>query len=296
MRVSKVPMTILVLAFVLTSANCKFNKSILFEKLTKVGGSTFGGVVRRIGRKYNLSGIYDGWLRKLSHRTLPPEPFVFANHGEVPKVKGQQFKILLVRAPDERQISAFYHFSVSLKNISDSEDEMLKNVKHMDNDYLCAMKEPTREKLEKEYDFIGITERFEESVLLLKYLLPNLTVRDLLYINSKDSSKVFTPNSKEVFTPHAKDVTGLPPKVREYFASEEFKSASKCQWEIWRIANQIMNEHIVKIQNFSLELLEFRRMIHKADRECYTTEWNDCFWKDNGCAIHCLDNLDLNSY
>eukprot|EP00039_Didymoeca_costata_P019779 m.338900 g.338900 ORF g.338900 m.338900 type:complete len:293 (-) comp18587_c0_seq1:281-1159(-) len=292
MRAGRARITFVSLALLIfAGGECKqFNKSIVFEKLLKVGGSTFGGVVRRIGRKYNLSGVYDGWPRQghRHNRTPPAEPFVYANHGDLPEVKGEQFKILLVRTPDERQISYFYHMRVTRFNYSDDEDSMLEGV--MRHNYRqCALKQPTREKLKEKYDFIAITERFDESVLLLKFLLPGLTLRDLLYIKAKDSSKVYTS--------HQKNFASLPPKVRQFFASEKFKFASKCQWEIWRIANQMIDERISKIDNFSLELLHFRRMVQKAERECFSQEsLKDCFWQDNGCGVRCLDNLDLTSY
>ena len=153
--------------------------TIVFVKMTKVGGSTVGGVVRRIAAHHGLAGVadgmYTGWAKN-GCRT----PGVWANHIHgakvVPAVQScrQQgrnvFLLGWVRGPLERCLSKFYHLRVSRANEPPTVANKLKACGTHSNAHASADFQAfvaphdgasPEESLEA-YNFIGLTQRFDE--------------------------------------------------------------------------------------------------------------------------------------
>ena len=86
--------------------------NIIFVKAPKTGGSTFGGVLRRIGAHHHLSGYQDAfWIMK--------EPGVFANHvtyNELSPLLEQLthpiYLVTMVREPADRAISQYFRLQM----------------------------------------------------------------------------------------------------------------------------------------------------------------------------------------
>ena len=139
--------------------------SLVFIKASKVGGSTVGGVARRIGEQFGLSGTRDrNWISS--------EPGVWANHreyarvqGRLSRLKGRRFVFAWVRNPVDRCLSAFYHFAVSRNGKEPTDDAIIQHARGCKNDvskYIGLRRDKGAAEIMAHYDFLGMTERFEE--------------------------------------------------------------------------------------------------------------------------------------
>lgn len=282
------------------SSDAKGTKSLVFIKTPKTGGSTVAGVVRRIGDRFNLSGTRDSaWIRS--------EPGVWAAHTPYAKLHGRiadlaqpPFLLTWVRHPVQRCLSSFYYRlskdnPLGARNYSD--DDILDFVRGPQctarlKRYLGMPEDTSAEAIAKRYDFIGTTERFEESLLLLKDKLPMpVALGDILYLASKDSSrrKGLVPN---------KGYAEQSPRVREFFDSEQFTQSNAVDFALWRVANTLLDRQITAVGRAKLarEIAEYKRMLRVADARCYAENMqhgsvHDCYFNDNGCGIACLDRV-----
>jgi len=96
----------------------------------------------------------------------------------------------------------------------------------------------------RRYDFIGTTERFAESMLLLKDKLPMaVSLRDILYLKCKDSTT--GKSIKEGLRGHEvyktlarhKPYAEQSQRVRDFFDSNDFKNNNYMDSGIWDSAN-----------------------------------------------------------
>ena len=92
-----------------------FSQNIVFVKPTKVGGSTFGGVMRRISAHHGISGYDDDhWIES--------QPGIWANHETRMSLQhqmdasfGRTLFATIVRYPTSRCLSYINHFIVNKK-------------------------------------------------------------------------------------------------------------------------------------------------------------------------------------
>lgn len=272
--------------------------SLVFVKMHKVGGSTVGGVVRRLGEQFGLSGTRD-------RKWISSQPGVWANHATYSSLRKKisklrhSFVIGWVRNPVERCLSAFYHFKVSRKGIEPTDEAIIRHARECKDEasrYLGTKRDKSAEQVAAHYDFIGMTERFEDSMLLLRHrlgpLLGRIRLGDLLYLKSKDSNA--GPGAKDdlgvVFVPR-KPYAKQSPRVRAYFDSAEFMENNANDWDLWRAVNVTLNQGRELLSDETRA--EFHTMLTAAASRCreFIQEKRDCFWNDNGCGISCLDSV-----
>ena len=279
-------------------ANVSRIPSLVFVKPSKVGGSTVGGVVRRIGDQFGLSGTRDA-------KWISSEPGVWANHGKYASLQqrisglGRHFVIGWVRNPVDCCLSGFYHFIVSRKGQNPTDDAIIQYARRCENSVskvLGLQRDKSADEIAARYDFIGMTERFEESMLLLRHklgpLLGNIHLGDILYLKSKDSNA--GPDARDdvgkLFVPH-KPYAKQSPRVRAYFDSAEFKEKNAKDLDLWRTVNVALSQglELLSVETRS----EYHTMLTAAASKCreFMLEKRDCFWNDNGCGISCLDSV-----
>ena len=160
-----------------------------------------------------------------------------------------------------------------------------------------------------DYNFIGVTERMDESAVALQLLL-GLTTGDILFLNSKGSGGFddgATPRGCVYIVP-----SYVSPGMKEYFASREWERIALADAMLHRAANRSLDMTIEKLgrQRFSLALSKFRDAMKVARERCLPTvqfpctssgepiAQPNCFWGDSGCGTACLDELanELNLY
>eukprot|EP01084_Bolivina_argentea_P136461 240332_1 len=277
-----------------TCWNDQFN--IVYVKCFKVGGSTVSGVMRAIGSKLNMSGTRDkAWITQ--------EPGVWSNHNEyknleekISKLQKKTLLITWIREPIERALSAFYHWSVSRQNITPTDDNIIKYLKSKKThnaqvSYIAnPNKNMTIDEIKEMYYFIGTTERFDESMLILSEWL-NLELTDILYLKAKDSHHLTKDDHGFTLVPSV-SASQQSKTVKEYINNFAKRSNAK-DYALWNIVNNALDLAIQNISNFAEKLRLYQTLLKKADKHCYAMQQNlkDCYWNDNGCGITCLNSI-----
>jgi len=170
----------------------------------------------------------------------------------------------------------------------------------------------TQELLES-YDFLGVSERMDESLAVLKIIL-NLDIQDVLYIpfeNAGAGSKNKTISATvDYYQNWRKDECRAIPKsevtleMKEWFHSEEFEAFIEGDVFFYKAVNASLDKTIDKLGRDLVEkTVEQLRLAQKVvEEECPNIRFpcssegvfqkeNDCLFSDIGCGYSCLDKL-----
>jgi Sulfotransferase family len=180
----------------------------------KVGSSSASGItlriVRNIAKRYNTS--YELCRTRFDHGPdTTPGKTLFRHRN---RTLGGSFLWTIIRQPIPRILSSYYFFSVSRwkrPNTDKMFHRYMNDCRDQFQDYYYQLLHPNGQSVERNttpssttttnrtemvisytneiyqhYDFIGITERMDESAVVLMMLL-NLTIADILYLSTKSS-------------------------------------------------------------------------------------------------------------
>lgn len=290
--------------------------NLLFIKLHKCSSSTASGILRRIAAHHHMGG-YD--IGKYS-RVILPEPLLWVNSSSYSEVRKQSgilskkiFLVSWVRNPHERCLSEFYHFYASRSShekehqatvTDDAKMQYLSNkCTNKLHDFLDPHSSTTRTDAEtwiSIYQFIGLTERFEESALVLAYKL-QLSLCDILYIKSKDSSSQTFDDRGFPVVKHMK--LSEESKELKAFINGTFLKNNALDYVLYNLVDSRLNKDIALINErennlFDAWLQIFKKYLKIAESTCMpntaqTSLMNatECYFNDNGCGYKCLDNL-----
>jgi Sulfotransferase family len=253
----------------------------------------------------------------------------------------QSFLWTVVREPTARLVSMFFHFHVSRRRLEPRDEVFqgfLQDKRQLHPDYYIrtldtsediitiyknntktntttsfskvVQKKPveTANFITKDYDFIGVTERFDESLVALMMIL-HLPMSDILYLSAKRKGGydaagkgIGTNRTCTYITP-----SFVSPGMREYFASNVHQEMIQNDLAFYRAVNQSLDMTIDKLGRIAFEtnLAQYRmasvliqqRCMDNVVMPCTETgdfvEHNqtDCLWKDSGCATSCLDKV-----
>ena len=235
----------------------------------------------------------------------------------------KSFLWTVIREPTQRVISQFFHFEVSRRKIEPTDEEfqrfILGSMKEKFKDYYLqtlhtkskynrARFNPvnTANAILEEYDFIGITERMDESAVLMMMLL-NLPMSDVLYLSAKGKGGYDDGGG------HAKGhactyiwPSFVSPGMQEFFdTNKKWQSMVAYDRALYKAANASMDLTIDALgrDRFESTLAKFRRAQTVAQETCLAgtvfpcdnagRERNDtdCIWNDSGCGVTCLDKI-----
>lgn len=285
----------------------------LYMKEFKTGSSTLAGISLRIGR--NVA------MRK--NMSLPCT--VRCAHLRARKykerLKNESFLWSVLREPTTRLVSKFYHFAVSREKVAPTVANMQEYFRRQRNRaydrqyYLKTLSlrdinpradDITIRKYVEEilqgFDFIGITERMDETLVVLQLLL-RLETGDLLYISAKESG------SWEYFPMQrcCKHIMkyAVTPAMKDWFRSEEWYEYVRGDVIMYKAANRSLDLTIKRLGPDRVQrgLVRFRWAQQLAEKRCSkTTRFvcsgggdhnaeNDCLWQDMGCGYACLDKV-----
>ena len=218
--------------------------NILFIKVPKCASSTSGGVARRIAAHHNVSGVgrEDRGGREDRFFTTP-EPAVSASHGRMSrgwgamrKLQMRSFLWTMTRLPVSRCLSFWYYINRDARSEA-SRKRMLGKVEYMrrkcNNHVFKYLKRRASSDTPESlvggvYGFIGIVERFDESMVMLSYLL-RIPLSDVLYLKSKESTK-------KGFVRHPA-LAEEDPGVRSYAASAAFNRSNVLDYRLHAAAS-----------------------------------------------------------
>eukprot|EP00543_Licmophora_paradoxa_P008376 CAMPEP_0202442388 /NCGR_PEP_ID=MMETSP1360-20130828/1835_1 /ASSEMBLY_ACC=CAM_ASM_000848 /TAXON_ID=515479 /ORGANISM="Licmophora paradoxa, Strain CCMP2313" /LENGTH=236 /DNA_ID=CAMNT_0049057739 /DNA_START=87 /DNA_END=797 /DNA_ORIENTATION=+ len=165
---------------------------------------------------------------------------------------------------------------------------------------------PYAEQILTDYDFIGITERIDESLVAMMMLL-DLEQSDILYLKAKGHGHFDDGgfNQTCVYV----QPSFVSPGMKEYFESEEWHTRIRGDTALYKAANASLDRTIDEVlgrQNFQTELRKFLKARRLAEETCQdTVVWpcdasgtrrvvaSGCLWHDSGCGFKCLDGVGM---
>ena len=211
-----------------------------------------------------------------------------------PLIEGLQkrtFLMTFIREPAERALSEFYHLHASRHNET-ATDRHILNFVEKEHDHIMnyiATGESAAEIMAK-YDFIGITDRFAESMLVLAHRL-GIGLEDMLYVKAKDSHHLKVDNKGYHFVPSV-PVNGQSEEVQEYIKGE-WTLQNAADYELWTMANAEMDRWIANIDGFADDLKRYKDLLEKVEDKCgdLPNKKVDCIHADEGCGMHCIQKV-----
>lgn len=154
----------------------------------------------------------------------------------------------------------------------------------------------TVNKILQDYDFIGITERLDESLVALQMIL-GLKTTDILYYSAKNKGSW---DDKGVYIQPSFVSDGM----EEFFASETWRELSKGDYLMYLAANASLDRTIESLgrEEFEDKLAMLRYSKRLVATECTNilslnsaagaARQSDCLYYDAGCGNACFDKLE----
>ncbi|CAM9656591.1 unnamed protein product [Discosporangium mesarthrocarpum] len=334
--------------------------NLVFVKPHKIGGTTMGGITRRIASRHG------GTTEEYNHR-LGKEDF-FAKTWNVPKlgkkpgvkmhmwanhlncmsmfqhtdkrVFQKAFKFTITRDPVDRCLSEFYYDGDSgsreaLKkegiregmeyhpDPSGDEPATKAKIKYIPKcmeqsvyAYTRCSEDLSMMDVLNTYQLVGITERWVDTIALMKMKL-DLNYGDILHLSTKvNDAQPNAAGGKIVAAGIARPPISEEPQV--VIDAINARPETKLDKEFWKLANERMDAEIAeltpegfpevraKVERILAELKEY--CTDEANNPPYTEKeiaaWHkerdgdaerlfflDCYWKDHGCGIKCMDKF-----
>lgn len=270
--------------------------NLIFIKVQKCSSSTFAGIVRSIAAHRGLWGAHSSFWLYVASRVPSLQPGIWANHGSLQSLQPSLEKLTqpymlwtFLRQPGSRCMSKFYHFRVSRGGKESSVENKLTTLKWCRNKLYTATRSHNDESAEsviKRYDFIGLTERFDESLIALRHKY-GLALKDIAYMPSK-SSRLNKRDYQGYKMLEHPPLSQEPAEVRRFINSKVFLRQNKMDLELWNRANASLDRALASIHGWREELRLLRELVNHAARRC---SYRPCRFKDNGCGYPCLDAL-----
>jgi hypothetical protein len=154
-----------------------------------------------------------------------------------------------------------------------------------------------------DFDFVGTTERLDESLVVLKLLL-GLEFGDILYLSVKSArSYEFLPNKQACSQLIPKVVT---PEMEQFFQTEFWRNYTQADEVVYQAAKRSLELTIDALgpDLVARELQLFRKAQAMAYDKCAATtqfpcnekgqdrrKQADCLHNDSGCGYKCLDEV-----
>jgi hypothetical protein len=315
-------------------------KGYLFVKEMKTGSSTVAGIVLRIARNVaKRENKNFTCLSRFDHSAA-------RDMGYYERDTEKSFLFTVIRNPQTRLASQFFHFFVSRRKMEPNDKNFQGSFKEMPymQDYylrdLALIPSGEKEKntfihryspsrigrvdpealktlrlglangIMRGYDFIGITERMDESLVVMMMLL-RLKISDILYIKAKSSGGFDDGAFNNTCTYIVPAFTS--PGMKSYFQSDHYGHRSLGDWILYRAANKSLDMTIDQLGPSKVEehLKQFRAAQKVANEKCasgirypcsasgvrqpyrtHFSEHTDCLWLDSACGYKCLDALE----
>lgn len=295
---------------------------MFFTKIPKCSSSTLAGIAVQIARNTAAR------RKKAGIPNTPKECLVKANHGLYDKLmlrdKNRSMLWTFLREPAKRQVSAYFHFQVSrlgydAKNDTAFRYQILRtySAAHYMTGYVMRAKPWKKRTLEEKvgyvmdaYDFIGLVERYHESLILLKMIF-NLELRDILYTSAKRSGGYDDGEFNQTCTLIVPSV--VSPEMKAWFQnSTEWSDFAALDILLYRVIDKSID---LTIDAFGREEVQrqvavLERALQYTDEMCGPTVILPCSangtrrrGKDTTCVDHdwacghkCIETLDLSQF
>jgi Sulfotransferase family len=297
------------------------HQGFLFMKLMKTGGSTAAGVniriLKQVARQQQLQTNTS--VATNVHFQYCQGRFEHAWGYEMlagSQDRARRFAWTVVRDPTQRAISQFFHFEVSRQNSGHSDFVFQKYLwskkKRLSNYYLQVLNDEMTfvsevnatfivNKILSDYNFIGVTERMDESLVALMLIL-KVPMGAILYLAAKSSGGYDDGGTGTcVFI----QPSHLSAGMKAFFDHPRWMEVVKWDNLLYKAVNRSLDLTIAKLgsSRFQENLSRFRRVLQVASNRCFPREVfpctstgqknrnKSCLWKDSGCGSDCLDEV-----
>ncbi|GKY92646.1 hypothetical protein MPSEU_000234700 [Mayamaea pseudoterrestris] len=293
-----------------TTQKSKATTGILFVKTPKAASTTAASVTLRLAytaaQRNNETLCKNRVQHSVTHRM---------NYDMRDKHRSILWSI--VRDPTARALSEYFHFHVSRKHQEPSDENVFAYLTTKRNDlplfqlkYLAFHKDvedPARviEEIFKQYNFIGVAERFDESVVVLQMLL-GLSAFDVMYLSAKSSGGYDDGRSNGGKCILIQE-TVVSANMKEYLFSDEWKAIVYWDEILHKAANYALDLRIEQLgaEEFQRNLAKFQELKRQVDLVCATkvklpctssgekvsASKTDCIFDDMGCGFECMDTF-----
>lgn len=284
--------------------------NVILLRIFKTGTSSMAGVLRRIAERNGLNGAEEETPEDM------PEPLVATAHFPMDQWEDQpfvkaitnftkpNFLVTLVRDPMERWLSDFYYRTSKGKESHDLMQFLKEYAKEKKPNFMINFlrpghyKEPdtnvTPQQTLDQYSLVGVTERFDDTVVVLMFLLGIDSHCDVLYTMSKQSTSGTSKKGMH-WIPHI-PLEKQPAEIREYVQSEQFRASQQEDLELYAEAVRRLDAQIEAIgkERFLQRRNEYVKWKDQAQLECDgdgESGFSDCYFSDMGCERSCLDKF-----
>lgn len=226
-------------------------RNIVFLKLRKTGGTTLAASIlfpycMRHGLRYMVP---IDWFA--AHpRLVEPGPYqmLFRHFPDFPQPWARQWLaqaignyrlVTIIRDPVSRVVSRYNHF-VAYRGKATFEEYFAANHEQNHQSNWLGYNGRNPGLLEQKFAAIGLTDRFDESMLLMRHAL-DLELADMLYVHQRRSDKKFVR------------VADLPAQWVRAIEEIDFLDV-----QLYKAARELVERRIAAIPGFDAELAEYR--------------------------------------
>ena len=158
-----------------------------------------------------------------------------------------------------------------------------------------------KELVDRTYSWVGVVERYDESMVLLADML-NLPLRDVLYLSAKNSSAGIRDDKGATLTQHG-PLAREPPEVRAYLSGREFAKRNSLDFQLYDAANAELTRRWRAGTDMTERLTQYLHMLDHTREACSEAgreatialldrhDGRGCYYRDNGCGYRCVDAL-----
>jgi hypothetical protein len=292
--------------------------NLVFFHNPKAGGTTVAGIIRRLGAAYGHQGVF-----RKGPTDRQPQPWVWPNIRDGSLKSGlwssrrreiiltrPTFLLTFVRDAAERCLSYYYHFTTRSNrahpelNLSLTTEGKLNALKNCKNTQTTAMTHhpdvmlhgtPLVDATFNRYTFMGVQERFDESIVALANLL-GISPVEVQYVAAKVSTQGGIDDHDMVLVPHG-PIVSEPQEIQHYALGSQFAADNTLDFRMRQLANQALDDIVGSIPNFDEQLSTFKahqlQIAQKCEGNSGTRNGHKipCYFLDQGCGFQCLDRM-----
>lgn len=297
-----------------------------FMKLMKTGGSTAAGVhvrmLQHIARRLSSQETTTTTTSTTTTTCQGQWDHDWAYNMLADRQRNKSFTWTLVRDPTKRVVSQFFHFEVTRNGTKPTDANFQSYLwsEYTTRDalhqyYLRTLSVQRRKRkiltedipgviqqILRDYDFIGITERMEETAVALLMLL-DLRLADILYLDAKASGGYDEGGGDRKC--HFIQPSSVSAGMAKYFGTSKWKRIVHPDVLLYEAANKALDLTIEQLgkEQFKKNLEMFRQAQSAARKTCLPRQVfpctskgelnpaKNCLWKDSGCGTDCLDEV-----
>ena len=285
----------------------------------KGASSTLGGIMLRISR--NVYQRYHGNHAGNSKRCMPQEHFYMhqaSKLGYANRDKKTSFLWSMLREPTRRFVSEFFHFEVSRKKVEPTDVNFQQYLSRFHYAPYVSLLHPQPGThgtnisgaimdILQEYNFIGVTERMDESLVVLK-LLMGLELNDILYLKAAKGSGGFDDGAYKGSCVYIVP-SFISPGMQDFLDNNStWKNMMQGDVLMYQAANKsldmtidMLGRHVVEkeVQKFQQAMKVAHEICANVTFRCSPgghkppDEKNDCLIFDLACGYRCLESLGI---